>query len=94
MKPSPFRPDPRQGEKINLNFTFKLLCSISKGFIKAFIKPFDAPKRSVKIKIQVTFHLDPFVPNTPFLPSENIRKPNGFLMFSGGRERAHWEQMG
>ena len=21
-------------------------------------------------------------------------KPNGFLMFSGGRERVHWEQMG
>ena len=26
----------------------------------------------------------------PFLPPENIRKPKGFLMFSGGRERVHW----
>ena len=28
---------------------------------------------------------------TLFLPPENIRKPRGFLMFSGGRERVHWE---
>ena len=26
------------------------------------------------------------------LPTENIRKPYSFLMFSGGRERVHWEQ--
>ena len=25
---------------------------------------------------------------------ENIREPYGFLMFSEGRERVHWEQMG
>ena len=28
------------------------------------------------------------------LPPENIRKPEGFLMFSEVRERVHWEQMG
>ena len=28
------------------------------------------------------------------LPPKNIRKPYGFLMFPGGRERVHWEQMG
>ena len=28
------------------------------------------------------------------LPSENIRKPYGFLIFSGGRERVLWERMG
>ena len=28
-----------------------LLCSASKGFMKAFIKPFEASQRSVKIKI-------------------------------------------
>ena len=28
------------------------------------------------------------------LPPENIRKPCGFLMFSGGREKVHWERMG
>ena len=28
------------------------------------------------------------------LPPENIRKPYIFLMFSGDRERVHWEQMG
>ena len=45
------RPDPGLREKINLNFIFTLLCSGSKGFIKAFIKPFETPQRSVKIKI-------------------------------------------
>ena len=38
--------------------------------------------------------INPFVPNTLSLHPENFRKPYGFLMFSGGRERAHWEQMG
>ena len=28
------------------------------------------------------------------LPPENIRKPYGFLMFLGVRERVHWERMG
>ena len=28
------------------------------------------------------------------LRSENIRTPYNFLIFSGGRERAHWGQMG
>ena len=41
--------------------------------------------------------------NTPFqfpcqctlsLPTENIGKPYGLLMFWGGRERVHWGQMG
>ena len=33
---------------------------------------------------------NPFVPNVPFLcPPVNIRKPLGFLMFSGSRERLH-----
>ena len=31
--------------------------------------------------------------HTLFLSIENIRKPSGFLMFSGGRERVHWKQM-
>ena len=33
------------------------------------------------------FSFNPFVPNAPFL------YPYGFLMFSEGRERVHWEQM-
>ena len=40
--------------KIELNFIFTLLCGASKGFMKAFkafIKPFEAPQRNVKIKI-------------------------------------------
>ena len=37
--------------------------------------------------------LNPFVPNALSLLPENIRK-RGFLMFSEGRERVHWEQMG
>ena len=40
--------------KVKLNFHFQILCRASKCFMKAFktfIKPFEAPKRSVKINI-------------------------------------------
>ena len=52
-KVNPFRPNPRRRDKTNLNFIFTLLCGASKGFMKgkAFIKPFDAPQRSIKVKI-------------------------------------------
>ena len=34
------------------------------------------------------FNINPFVPNAPFsLHPENIRKPYGFLMFSGVEKR-------
>ena len=33
-------------------------------------------------------------PSTLSLIRQNIRKPNGFIMFSGDRERVHLEQMG
>ena len=33
-------------------------------------------------------------PMHPFSTPENIRKPCGFFMFLGGRERVHWERMG
>ena len=45
---------PAKKEKLTSIFIFILLCGASKGFIKvlkAFIKPFEAPQRSVKIKI-------------------------------------------
>ena len=39
--------------------------------------------------------LNLFVPNAPFpYPLKTKKKPQGFLMFSGGRERVHWERMG
>ena len=44
----------RKKRKKKLNFYFTLLYGASKGFMKAlkvFIKPFEAPQRSVKIKI-------------------------------------------
>ena len=41
------------------------------------------------------FLLNPFVPNAhllyPMKTSENL---NDFLMFSWGREKVHWEQIG
>ena len=38
---------------------------------------------------------NPFIPNEPFfLHPETIRNPYSFLIFLGGRERVHWEQMG
>ena len=48
------RPNSEQKENIKLNFIFTLLCGASKGFmkvLKAFIKPFEASQKSVKIKI-------------------------------------------
>ena len=47
-------PIPGKERKLTLIFIFTLLCGASKGFMKAFkafIKPFEAPQRSVKIKI-------------------------------------------
>ena len=44
---------PDKEKKITWIFIFTHLCGASKGFIKAFktfIKPFEAPQRSVKIK--------------------------------------------
>ena len=37
----------------------------------------------------VNYYLNPSFPMHPFLPLENIRKPYGYLMFAGGRERVH-----
>ena len=52
---NPSRPNPGRREKISLKlFIFILLCVASKDFMKAFkafIKPFETPQRSVKIKI-------------------------------------------
>ena len=51
IKPS--CPDTGRREKINLSFIFNLLCGPLKGLLKAlktFIKPFEPPQISVKIK--------------------------------------------
>ena len=53
-------PIPDEEKKLSFTFIFTLLCGASKGFVKAlnlkaFIKFFEAPKRSVKIKIQLNF---------------------------------------
>ena len=49
------RPEPGQdpGRRKKINFFFTLFCGASKGFmkvLKAFIKSFEAPQRSVKMK--------------------------------------------
>ena len=47
-------PIPDKEKKLSSIFIFTLLCGASKGFMKAFkafIKPFEAPQRSVKIKV-------------------------------------------
>ena len=48
---NPSRPDPGRREKITKILNFTLLCGASKGFMKAFIKPFEPPQRSMKIKL-------------------------------------------
>ena len=53
-------PIPILAEESKLTFIFTLLCGVSKGFMKtfkAFIKPCEAPQRSVKINIQGSFYL-------------------------------------
>ena len=48
--------------KIKVNFYFHTFLGFPKGFMKAFktfIKPFDAPQRSVKTKINFIFFLRP-----------------------------------
>ena len=53
------RPDPRQRGKKNLNFHFHTSLWCLKCFMKAFkvfIKPSEAPQRSVKIKNSVNFY--------------------------------------
>ena len=42
-------PIPDEEKKLSEIFIFTLLCGVLKGFMKA--KPFEAPQRSVKIKI-------------------------------------------
>ena len=54
-------PIPDKEKKLTSIFIFTLLCGASKGFIKvlkAFIKPFEVPQRSVKIKILVNFYFN------------------------------------
>ena len=60
------------------------------SFGKTFIKIGFSYKRLLSLLLQnnprflllTKNHVNPFIPNTPF------------LMFSGGRERVHWERMG
>ena len=52
-------PFPDKDKKLTLIFIFTLLFGAAKGFmkaLKAFIKPFEAPQRRVKIKIWVNFY--------------------------------------
>ena len=45
---------PDDEKKLTYIFVFTLLCGASKGFkkaLKAFIRPFEAPQRSVKTKV-------------------------------------------
>ena len=47
-------PIPAKKKKLTQIFIFTVLCSASKNFmkaLKAFIKPFEAPQRSLKIKL-------------------------------------------
>ena len=58
------RPDPGRREKNNLNFHFHTCLWCLKRPIKAFIKPFEAPQWSVKIKIYINFYFNTSFWNT------------------------------
>ena len=51
MLVNPSRLDPGRREKNNLNFYFSHLFMVPQKVFKAFMKPFEAPQRNVKIKI-------------------------------------------
>ena len=51
-------------------------------------------KKSMTTKLIYENHINPFVPSAPFLyPLKSSENRKNFL-FSGGRERMHWEKMG
>ena len=56
--------------------------------------PIDLFKKNKDGKIKEQSCLRMRFQYTRSLPPGNIRKPLGFLMFSGGREKGHWERMG
>ena len=64
------------------------------SLFRASIRP---NEHLIYVEFQSGVHLvplfNPFInaQYTPSLPPQNIRKPDGFLIFSGGRERVHWE---
>ena len=65
-------PIPDEEKKLSYIFIFTLLCRASKGFrkaLKTFIKPFETPERSEKIKISLNFF--------PIQLSENTRDGKG-----------------
>ena len=47
-----------------------------------------------ELNLAYLLSFNPFVPNAFSLPPKNIGNPYGFLIFSGSRERVHWEQNG
>ena len=55
---NPSRPNPERRENIKLNFYFQISLWCLKRFYEAFIKPFEAPQRSVKIKIKLNFYIN------------------------------------
>ena len=55
----PSHPNPGRRKKIKLNFYFHFSLWCLKKFyegLKAFLKPFEAPQRSVKIKFDLIFN--------------------------------------
>ena len=59
-------PIPDKKKNLTKIFIFALFCGASKAFMKAFktfIKPFETPQRSVKIKIKVNFYFNTTVWN-------------------------------
>ena len=55
MSLNPSRPSPGRRENVKLNFCFHIPFGASKVFMKTYIKPFEAPQRTVK-NILLNFH--------------------------------------
>ena len=81
-------------EKIVQIFILALLYGDSKGFIyalKSFIKPFEAPQRSVKIKNQVIFYFNTIFWNTQG-GKDQVISGECFSLFQCFATNKHWNK--
>ena len=91
---NPSRPDPERRGKNSSNFYFGTSYGDSKGFIyalKSFIKPFEAPQRSVKIKNQVIFYFNTIFWNTQG-GKDQVISGECFSLFQCFATNKHWNK--
>ena len=90
-------PIPDEERKLGEIFILAILCGASKGFmktLKAFMKPFEAPQKSVKIKIELCVLIMPHTPFRVNLHSIVARMSRNSLLETGTISGAKYSRMG